>query len=469
LVALEQARARLNVLSPSEALDVAINQANVLSTVSSWGPTMTRASQRRANLESLRVLAAQYEQDCAKNHAPATIAGFLFSCEDLGASGEDSKAADEQVNAVHVGTYHKAKGLEWPVVICTDLETKPRPRLWEVTVGPVDSTKPFDLANPLSNRRLRFWPWPFGSQANGVPLAANVEGSALGQTAQRAAEEEELRLLYVALTRARDRLVLVLEKEQPAPWLQSLQASWLQPGGERITLPDSTVISSLTLAVTPPTDITGTRSDPAYAWFGAPSSPTPKQPARLIPSGQAEIPGICIGRIIDLGTRLPIAGAPDETDLGNAIHAVLAAEFLNPNPSQRLEAVQRILHGYKLENCLKNEDMIAMADRLRRQIATDFQPKRMLVEVPFEVTNARGQRIEGFIDLLLETKCGWVVVDHKSFPGKHADWAAKARSYSGQLALYEEALAKLNMPVASLWIHFAVGGGLVEVLPHPKA
>jgi hypothetical protein len=105
LVAFEQSRAKLNVLSPSEALDVAINDANVLATVSSWGPTMTRASQRRANIESLCALATQYEHDCVKNHSTATIAGFLFSCDDLVASGADSKAAGEQVNAVHVGMY----------------------------------------------------------------------------------------------------------------------------------------------------------------------------------------------------------------------------------------------------------------------------------------------------------------------------------------------------------------------------
>ena len=61
-----------------------------------------------------------------------------LSSKDLVASGADSKATDEQVNAVNVSTYHKAKGLEWPIVICTDLETQPRPRLWEVTLGPVD-------------------------------------------------------------------------------------------------------------------------------------------------------------------------------------------------------------------------------------------------------------------------------------------------------------------------------------------
>jgi ATP-dependent exoDNAse (exonuclease V) beta subunit len=74
-----------------------------------------------------------------------------------------------------------------------------------------------------------------------------------------------------------------------------------------------------------------------------------------------------------------------------------------------------------------------------------------------------GQRIEGFIDMLVETGNGWILIDHKSFPGKRSEWSTEAVSYSGQLALYREALNKLKLPVVSMWIHFAVGGGLVEV------
>ncbi len=37
-------------------------------------------------------------------------------------------AVDAQVNAIFVSTYHQAKGLEWLIVISTDLNTEPRPR-----------------------------------------------------------------------------------------------------------------------------------------------------------------------------------------------------------------------------------------------------------------------------------------------------------------------------------------------------
>ena len=464
IVALEQARARLNVLSPSEALDVALHYGGVFATVSAWGATTTRALQRRANLESLRAIAAKYEQASAKNHTPATIASFLYWCDFLADSEKDLKATDEQVNAIFVSTYHQAKGLEWPVVICTDLNTEPWPRLWEITVTLVDPAKPFDLNQPLANRRLRFWPWPFGQQETGIPLQTNVAAGDIGQAAARKAVEEELRLLYVGLTRARDLLVLVREKDQPTPWLDGLQAQWLQPGNGQLIMPDKTTIGLQTLQLIPPAEVAAAKTDSHYTWFPAPLQPTPKLPARLTPSRQLQVPGSRVGKIIDVGPRLPFSGALEEADLGDALHAIFAAEFVNPDHAQRLENIQRILRGYSLGNQIKSDDVLQMVERFRACLGQQFQPKQVLVEIPIATTNEMGQRIEGFIDMLAETGNGWILIDHKSFPGKRSEWSTEAISYSGQLALYREALNKLKLPVATVWIHFAVGCGLVEVL-----
>ncbi len=155
--------------------------------------------------------------------------------------------------------------------------------------------------------------------------------------------------------------------------------------------------------------------------------------------------------------------------MGDALHAIFAAEFVNPSHARRLEAIQRILLGYELANHLKGEDILQMVNRFRASLEKQFQPKHVLVEIPIATTNESGQRIEGFIDMLVETDDGWILIDHKSFPGKRSEWSLEAMSYSGQLALYREALKKLKLPVASVWIHFAVGGGLVEVLRDDKA
>lgn len=322
IVVLEQARTRLNVLSPSEALDVALHGGDVFATVSAWGSTTTPASQRRTNLESLRAIAMKYEQAAAKNHTPATIASFLYWCDFLADSEADLMAADEQANAVFISTYHQAKGLEWLIVICADLNTEPRSHLWEVTAIPSDLAQSFDLHQPLANRRLRFWPWHFGQQETGIPLHANVGAGGIGQAALRKAVEEELRLLYVGLTRARDVLVLVREEDQPATWLDGLQAQWLQAGNGQLVLPDNTTLGLHTVQLTPPAEIAAAKMDSTYAWFPASLTPPPKLPARLTPSRQSQLAGTRIGKVIEIGPRLPFSGALDEADLGDALLSI---------------------------------------------------------------------------------------------------------------------------------------------------
>ena len=194
IVSLEEARTALDTASVCELFDLALIAGNVFRTVTSWGPSQSRASQRRANLEALRGLAAKYEEGCATNHRPATTTGFLFWCDELETKKLDEKAADENADAIHVLTYHRAKGLEWPIVICAGLTNKPRSRLWDgVNVLKEDASKGFNFVEPLANRRLSFWPWPFGAQEKGIPLADKIEQSEAGKEAMLSAQAEELR------------------------------------------------------------------------------------------------------------------------------------------------------------------------------------------------------------------------------------------------------------------------------------
>ena len=142
---------------------------------------------------------------------------------------------------------------------------------------------------------------------------------------------------------------------------------------------------------------------------------------------------------IDLGNRLPVSGVVDENILGDALHAIFAAEFTNPQHPERMIAIKRILGAYNLDQSIKTDDVALMLDCFAAQLDKLFQPKTILVETPFLSVNSHGQRTSGYIDLLLETSKGAVIIDHKSFLGKRADWPAKALSYSGQLAAYRDA------------------------------
>ena len=87
----------------------------------------------------------------------------------------------------------------------------------------------------------------------------------------------------------------------------------------------------------------------------------------------------------------------------------------------------------------------------------------MLVEVPFHHTLSSGQFINGFIDLLLETEKGWVLIDHKTFPGASSEYEAKALSYSGQLTCYQSSMEAIGKPIEAIWVNFVTGGTMVSL------
>ncbi|HYR77156.1 MAG TPA: UvrD-helicase domain-containing protein [Pyrinomonadaceae bacterium] len=150
-------------------------------------------AQRVANVEKLFRLAEQFEK------SGYLIRDFVHYVEEFEAIGgrESEGQMDESANVVRLMTIHQAKGLEFPVVIVPDLHREQRPRdAWYA----LDRHKGFSVRVPDGRGQA-------------------VRGSLFNQLRQRARWREEfesMRLLYVAATRAEDRLILsgaVAQKE----------------------------------------------------------------------------------------------------------------------------------------------------------------------------------------------------------------------------------------------------------------
>jgi len=123
------ARERLLHLAPSEAVDELIGLLDLPGRAISW----PRPEERLANLEALRALASSYEDDVEASRAPGSIVGFLHFLEAAVGSGIDETGQDRGdpqhaggSDAVQLCTYHRSKGLEWPVVILSSLNAKSR-------------------------------------------------------------------------------------------------------------------------------------------------------------------------------------------------------------------------------------------------------------------------------------------------------------------------------------------------------
>ena len=100
---------------------------------------------------------------------------------------------EEDEEAVRVMTVHGAKGLEFPVVVLTGINSPSRH-----TIGPV-----------LFDRDARRIEVGLGSQENRI---ATPGYERMAEREKLVQEAEEVRLMYVACTRARDHLVLSLRR-----------------------------------------------------------------------------------------------------------------------------------------------------------------------------------------------------------------------------------------------------------------
>jgi ATP-dependent exoDNAse (exonuclease V) beta subunit len=136
----------------------------------------SRRLQARENLKKLRSLLRRIQ-----NRGYVTLARIADHLERL-AVGDESNAAIDAVDAVSLMTIHAAKGLEFPVVFVVNMGR-----------GTGGVRPPVRVATSA-----------FGQPAVAV---ADFQSDA-DEEAQSRDREETKRLLYVALTRARDRLYL---------------------------------------------------------------------------------------------------------------------------------------------------------------------------------------------------------------------------------------------------------------------
>jgi ATP-dependent helicase/nuclease subunit A len=178
---LDSLTARRNRNSISDLLRLAVASSEFMVVIAS----NFDGAQRVANVEKLFRLAEQFEK------SGYLIRDFVHYVEEFEAIGgrESEGQMDESANVVRLMTIHQAKGLEFPVVIIPDLHREQKPRdAWYA----LDRHKGFSVRVPDGRGQA-------------------VRGSLYNNLRQRLRWREEfesMRLLYVAATRAEDRLIL---------------------------------------------------------------------------------------------------------------------------------------------------------------------------------------------------------------------------------------------------------------------
>lgn len=442
-------------LTPADLVDALIVMPEVMRRIETWGDVAARLD----DLEALRGFARTYEASCASSGAPATPSGLVLAL----AASAPRRPKSLQADAVKVMTYHGAKGLEWPMVVLTGLNREPKPRLFEPVA---EAEGALDWRDPLAGRWIRYWPWPYGSQSKDVALDEAALNSPLGQQAALRAKQEETRLLYVGVTRARDYVVFAPPAKGELKWLQVLDGD--SPG--HVTLPSGTNKILVAGAATYPARVSPMAVDdaaaapiirPTYVCLTRQARDRPALHRR--PSGEISAPPYVVVEKVQLGPRLPFVGTPDMLSLGEAVHAIFAADRPDQMGPARLARAQRILSRWGVHQ-VEAQDVLDACDRLNRHLAGLWPTARLHRETPV-FARLGDQLVSGRIDLLAEYDAGFAVIDHKSFPGSRDTWDARAAGYGPQLGLYAEALeaAAAGRPCQALYIHMPIVGALLRV------
>ena len=415
--------------------------------------------------------------------------------DDPGHSGGPSLADDlapgDSDGVVSIGTIHSAKGLEFPIVFIPELGAQAR----NITDAALFSTQ-HGLGLKLA------------AYSEGLPaLADDIQRLNAGLEKQEA-EAESLRKFYVALTRAREYLVLLgeityhgsgswrklvdqFQQQQPDkitcvsarhPELKDATAGAARgileftggavhvhraagaPANIAAALPDLEIENQLLVqAAAGRTRVSVSRFAhwlwcPRQALFQA-------QDAALELAPAADREGAALG--LEEFSDADGALEPDARALGTAAHAALEFIFGSENPTapetaeRAAECFLRALGGLENHPSVKQtlERVLALTRSNFGKSVLALDPGERFVERPFRwrVASSGDDKfsltLSGQIDLLARRdNARWDIVDFKlssySKDGAHA--AALAR-YAWQAGIYAQVAAQiLNLPVAQI-------------------
>jgi len=427
-----------------------------------------------ANIEALAVLVGGYQDTCKARHEAATLPGLIHWLGQQDDPGMPEGHGDQTVQLI---TYHRSKGLEWPVVILNDLDVPSRFSAFGVSVVQADC---FDPAAPLAGRDIRFWPEPF--KGKDLPFGDAIEASPEYAAARQREDQERQRLMYVGMTRARDYLVHAIpyftRKKNAVPEVHSAWLDALIPGEDGMVLPepgdDPCAISIGKQQFACRMEVVGEDESPepvdmeTTAWFmPATVDPQDYEPYRMSPSGsllsEQQIGKVQTVMLDSIGETIKVHRGIEMNLLGEAVHRFLAADDSCREVDGRRCMADRLLNRWSPDSGLSVDQLMAISDSFHQWVSESWPNGRLLKEWPVRLKE--GNRVaHGWIDALIETDDGYVLVDHKTIGADIEVCMDRVKEYAGQLALYSRAIqAATGKPVLDSLIHLPLQGSMVRV------
>ena len=409
--------------------------------------------------------AKAYEDHCSLLHLPSSIMGFVAYL------GEHDISVSGSTEGVQFFTYHKSKGLEWKTVIllgCDKDILNPNKFIKRNILGTrIIRTSESTKEHLFPEVKISVFPNLFGNSnlpdewLN--PIAASERYASLLESYK----EEVKRLMYVAMTRPRDQLIIVLNgrRGKPMPMLTFTQLGYTVAedfqSGHSDLFGVGVISNKLENA---DEDIKYNGSKVENLGIKLAGNPVNNaQPRDLQPSsmsgGEVEV------EMIEAGTTITVTGKADSSALGTCIHDIFCvAENKKDND------IAEMVKAYGFESNLPKTDEIKRAwEALTAWLTSNYgSAKKQYHELPFKHQLDTAQIITGSMDFVWETDAGCVIVDYKTFPGKKEDLLDEnsdfyVGKYKGQLECYENAIIAAGKKVISKLLYYPVVGVIVKM------
>ncbi len=386
-----------------------------------------RGGERRlANLRKLMRLAREFER--AEGRDLRAFLAFALTQDLSGAREGEAALEGEGLDAVRLMTIHRAKGLEFPVVCVADLGRQ----------GPGGG--PPLLLGGDDRVGLRF-------KALGAPKAVPaLDHAALNQERIDREDAEERRLLYVAMTRAEDTLILsggIDLARNPEPRPGGAPLAWILRAFDGVVAPrlnDPAALSALPAAQGRP----GGTALPAPVTLAAaaPAAPAAAVPTRLSFSSLGEYDRCAYRWYLRRVLRLPTVKPPplETTDSpliptgldlmtrGSLVHELLEdLDFGRPGPPPE-EAIAAVAAERDVElTAAETADVARLVDAFARsplcaRLAAAHAVRREASFTFALYEDSRGPLVNGIVDVVATEADGTVlVVDYKTNPLEGTD------------------------------------------------
>jgi ATP-dependent exoDNAse (exonuclease V) beta subunit len=405
--------------------------------------------QARANLAHSMSLASQIDPG-GMNFGAVVRALAELSETPLG----EPRAFEENEPAVRVMTVHKAKGLEFPVVVIANFAGR----------RPDRRSKSLVLSRSGGE-------WGVSIDFAGEAVRSPEYDEILREDENRQ-EAEDKRLLYVAATRARDWLIV-------SRWHKA------RPGHDRAKPLASTTLRHLT----------GPEHAARVESLVSIEHPDPDGPTAVPESSQGE-PASVADSLKEAFNRIALLRSTAARTKSELLRRAGGEEITSPEDSPGIDrdhrgselaarmgsavhvALEAILgQGAKTagairEACFSAElglehagEVRAMVERtLASPLIRTALGKRRHVEAPVLFRSPEdGAVVEGKIDLLFEDDRGWVIVDYKTDSVRGGAPQSHFQRYAPQLREYATALRILKVPVLRAVVLWARTGEVFEI------